>query len=673
MHFHTPNISQDGRLHCLLRLAIRNMVNVHTLRIVYGHMSLTNLLVEGFLDQARSRRISIRKLWLESCCLSISSIHFLSPDNVTGLKSIRIRRLHIASLETMCLRKMGFLEYTLSRGGQYYQLHNGAGNWIGTTIHLSEEGLPEQWPRQTAMELTNKANAYDALMWKEMPSIKDYVDANQHLIVESKAKTSPINPMEWILKCSASTLTSLNLDWILWRRQELDPYDDSKAVLDLLTALRFPHLRAFQLRNAVLPLTKLPDNVFLFENRFLEFMEEHPKIQSLGWPLDRFYSHTRPSVEVQNRTRKLVAHLATMITDLRVDSQYSGHGEPLTDLSQTTEEIHERLRRRKFIAEFAPQMRKVEQIKLEGGLPRDEKREILRALHWCPLKKIVMIGVSFPVGNTWGQQGVQLKVLDPGQGIGTVYNLDDEDLPGILQTYKRGFPMLHDFQFEPDYGWPPQAPLLQTAALHHASTVEELKICGYNGCPILSYQTPITDLLLNGLRQFDNLKQLVLSFWLLTWFEESYRDTEIIQSWLDRRSPSSTALVVVTPPQSPSQDYPVDPGQFPNADDIRVLPRQDFNRWAVTLKTQFSPSAIAYRVAHDIAPYLSPIAKGQPGGIKVRASFCLGIKEERRVANDIFDLDMRIGKNDQVLEFVGPREEGEPGRWWQKLESRGWF
>ena len=100
---------------------------------------------------------------------------------------------------------------------------------------------------------------------------------------------------------------------------------------------------------------------------------------------------------------------------------------------------------------------------------------------------------------------------------------------------------------------------------------------------------------------------------------------------------------------------------------------QDYNRWAVELKTQFTPSALAYRVAAEIGPYLSPIAKAREGGVRVRASFCLGARDEQRWANDIFDLDIRIGTGDQVLEFIGPREEGEKGRWWSKLEGRRWF
>ncbi|KAF1834184.1 hypothetical protein BDW02DRAFT_622076 [Decorospora gaudefroyi] len=680
MHFDADNLSQHDRLHILLKLAIQNMVNVHTLRIVYGHWKLTNALLAGFLDPGRPRSVPLRKLWLESCCFDKDTLYWLLPSKATGLESIRLRRLGNEVLDTVQRQPLRFMEFKLSRGGQYYQMHNGAGGFVGTTVHFSEQGMPDRWPRPTVEELVDKGRAFDAVMWDHLPGIRDYIDANPVVPESSTSERfapDPTNAMQWLIACSASNLTSLNLDWIHWRRNEsaTHPFSNASLFLTELAQLRFPHLRAFQIRNAALPLTQLPDNVYLLEDTFLDFLESHPKIQCLAWPMDKVYSHVKPSVDVQNRSRKLVAHLAMMLTDLRLDTQYTGQGESLTDECKTADEQLARLRRRRFIAEFAPHMRRIEQIKLEGGIPRDEKREMLRALHWCPLKKIVMIGVSFPAGNTWGGGGHQLRAIDPGQsGSDFIYNLEEEDLEGILAAYRRGFPMSSDFTFEPDYGWPAQAPLLQTVALHHASTVEELKICGYNGCPILSYPTPITSPLLTGLRSYDNLKQLVLSFWLMTWYEDSYRDAEIIQSWLDTRSPASTALTIVTPRSSPPPDQPVDPGHFPDFGNPRIIPRtQEFNRWAVALKTRFSPSALAYRVARDIGPFLSPVAKARKGGVRVRASFCLGAKEERRTASDIFDLDIKVGRADQVLEFVGPREEGEPGRWWAKLEDRRWF
>jgi hypothetical protein len=637
-------------------------------------MNLASSLVVGFLHQDRPRRVPLRKLWLENCCLSADTVRLLSRSNLTGLESLRLRRLDAASLLSAS-RPMGFLEFRPTRGGMYYPMHNGAGNWTPTTVQFSGEGMSEQFRRFSDVELMDHAKSFDFSVWQEHSEAAELVDLHPDLLqvdVGENVPAAQFQPMRWLLEGSTSTLTSLNLDWVLWRRNESEAGDESKSTIAFLAALRFPHLRAFQIRNAVLQQTRLPDDVFLLEDTFLEFMEYHHKLQCLAWPLDKVYSHKRPSIEVRNRSRKLIAHLANMLTELRLDAQYAGHGEPLTDASHTADEMYECIRRRRFIAEFVPYMRRIERIKLEGGLPRDEKREILRALHWCPLKKIVMIGVSYPAGNTWGPHGLNLKALDQGSNWDDIHNLEDEDHQGILEAYRRGFHMPENFEFEPDYGWPAQAPLLQTISLHHASKVEELKICGYNGCPILSQPTPITDPLLNGLRHFDNLKQLVMSFWLLTWYEGAYRDTEIIKYWMDSRSPASTALVVVTPPRSPDQDMPVGPGQFPLFQ-ARMAPPQEFNRWAVALKTSFSPSALAYRVARDIGPYLSPVAKSRPGGVRMRASFCLGVRDERRPASDIFDLDMRIGRDDQVLEFTGPREEGEKGRWWQKLESRRWF
>ncbi|KAJ4374231.1 hypothetical protein N0V83_002972 [Neocucurbitaria cava] len=174
MHFHGETLSQDARLHALLKLAIRNMVNVHTLRVVYGHWKLASALVVGFLDQSRSWRVPLRKLWLETCCLTIDSLHSLVPSRTTGLESIRIRRLRTESPRTIRARGMGFLEFHLSRGGHELQMHNGAGGWIGTTVHLSEEGLPERWPRQMESDLMAKAKAFDAAMWDELPEIKTF-------------------------------------------------------------------------------------------------------------------------------------------------------------------------------------------------------------------------------------------------------------------------------------------------------------------------------------------------------------------------------------------------------------------------------------------------------------------------------------------------------------------
>ncbi|KAF2681365.1 hypothetical protein K458DRAFT_392157 [Lentithecium fluviatile CBS 122367] len=672
MYFHADNLSQDRRLHTLLWLAIRNMVNVHTLRIIYGHFNITKILLGAFLSPNRPQRIRLRKLWLESCSLSLLETDyggFLSPEYLTGLESIRVRRLRAESANTPERSKMRFKEFRLSRGGHARQMHNAAGGWFWSTVEYSTENVPRGWLFLSTDELRAKAAEYDAIIWNELPDVRQFVEENQFAAVSQLALP---NPMMMLFEKSASTLTSLNLDWIVWRQAETN--QDLPAIQDLqqLSRLRFPHLRAFQVRNAVVPESKLPDGVYLLEDMFLEFLEAHSKIQCLAWPVDKFYSHIKPSTDIQNRTRRVVAHLGNVLVDLRLDSYYSMNGETFTDESREPHEQQQRVRRRRFISEFAPYMCKVEQLKLEGGVPRDEKRELVRALHFSPLKKLVLIGVTFPVGNTWGLRGDDLKSLDPAQGSDATAHLEEEDLDGILTAYRNSAPLPPNFQFEPYYGWGAEAPFLQTLSLHHAETVEELKLCGYNGSPILSYATAITGPLLHPLCHFENLRQLVISFWLLTFFEDSYRDAEIIQSWLDTRSPTSTALVVVTPPASPAPTPPVDPAMMPQFHTTTQRP-QEFNRWAVALKTRFTPSALAYRVARDIGPHLSNKAKERPGGVRVRASFCLGTRMEGKTANDIFDLDIRVGRNDQVLEFVGPREEAEQSRCWAKLRSRRWF
>lgn len=477
----------------------------------------------------------------------------------------------------------------------------------------------------------------------------------------------------WLAEPS-STITSLNLDWILWRAAN-DEGDDEHArdeharqILACLSRSRFPNLRAFQIRNAVTPVTRFPDNIYLLEATFLGFLEYHQKIECLAFPLDRFYSHDKPSEDVLRRSRQLVAHFSTVLVDLRVDSYYNRHCEPLTDLSQTLPAQQQRLRRRRFIAEFAPYMTKIEHIKLEGGIPRDEKLEILRALRQCPLKKIVQIGASFPAGNTWGASGEHLRAVD--EGVQGVYDLEREDEYYIGATWKDPPKALMPFKSIPVYGHTRRPPPLWDIAAEHAETVEELKLCGFNGSPILSHPSPITQKLLYPLIHFHNLREIAISMYLITFFEDGDQDAQIIQSWKDIRSPTSTALVIVTPPASPQPPSPtlVTPTTASDFPSPAARP-QSFNRWQVALKTKYSPSALAYRVAEDISPFLSSRALARKGGVKVRASFGLGVPGTK----DIFNLDVRIGEGGKLLSFVGPREEGEEGRWWEKWESRRWF
>jgi len=681
MHFNGENISQDNRTLKLLQLAIRNMVSVQTLRVIFGHYNITKGLLEGFLDPDRVRRIPLRKLWLESCSFLFAKIEIRPSVDMSGLESVRIRRLRAEDLSIPGSYTMPRMTFRLSRGAHILSLHNGAGGLYHTTIEFDEHNPPSRLRLISRNEMSIKAKAYDELTWNNLQEIGSFVEQAE-LSVTTREKCAPQLPLIHLLKISSSTLTSLNLDWILWRADSETASMDNQLVNNTiiqLSKLRFRNLRAFQVRNAVVETTRLPVGLYLLEPGdfvaplFLDFLEAHPKIQCLAWPMDRFYSHSKPHINIRSRCSRLVAHLGQMLVDLRIDSYYNHHGEGFTDVGTYPSQKNARIRRRRFIAEFAPFMRKVKQIKMEGGIPRDEKREVLRALHHCPLQKIVLIGVSCPIGNTWGHQAEDLKEIDEGnhdfRGI-----LEEEDKEAIWNTYNTTPLVPDDYEFTPSYGWPPSPPLIHTIAAHHASTVTELKFCGYNGSPVLTNGTSITKPLLWPLRHFHNLRQLVISMWLFTYYDFEDRDEEIIASWVSARSPSSTALVVVTPAgssrnSSPSPSPPVAPTIAPQTPNPHATSRQqDFNRWSVILKTQFSPSALAYRVAADIGPHLSPIAKEREGGVRVRASFCLGTS-----TGDIFDLDLRVGKDNALLEFVGPREEGEKNRWWDKLEGRRWF
>ncbi|KAI5249433.1 hypothetical protein E4T43_00919 [Aureobasidium subglaciale] len=286
---------------------------------------------------------------------------------------------------------------------------------------------------------------------------------------------------------------------------------------------------------------------------------------------------------------------------------------------------------------------------MEGGIPRDEKREIIRALRQCPLEKIVMIGVNCPVGNTWGFNGKDIGSLgineDPNdpEDFGSLEEEDSDEIVRLGTTTPD--PVPRNEVFEAEYGWPPAGPFIHTLASYHASTVTELKFCGYRGAPLLWSPTPITNYMLVPLRNFHNLRRLIISLWLHTLWEGEHRDDEILDYWLNTRDASTTALVTTTP--------------------------EEPTGWAKELATKYAPAVIAARIVTFMGPLISEQAKSQHGGMHVRASFCIGSY------GGLFDFDVIIGKDangkDELREWKGPREELHPERRAEKLRNRRWF
>jgi hypothetical protein len=296
-------------------------------------------------------------------------------------------------------------------------------------------------------------------------------------------------------------------------------------------------------------------------------------------------------------------------------------------------------------------MQNIQCLKLEGGIPRDEKRETIRALHQCPLQKIVMIGVNCPIGNTWGFGGRDVGSLginedpDDPDDFGS---LEEEDTDEIVRLgIATPQPANLSNNFEAQYGWPPSGPFLHTLASCHANTITELKFCGYRGAPLLWDPTPITTHMLAPLRHFHKLRHLILSLWLHTLWEGDHRDDEILAYWLDTRDASSTALVINNNTNEPPTG------------------------WAKELAEKYEPRVMAARIVTLMGPYISERAKARPGGMHVRASFCIGSY------GGLFDFDVIVGKaadgSDELKGWKGPREELHPERRAEKLRNRRWF
>lgn len=242
--------------------------------------------------------------------------------------------------------------------------------------------------------------------------------------------------------------------------------------------------------------------------------------------------------------------------------------------------------------------------------------------------------------------------------------LEEENKDAIIESASESLPLpASSFKFQAEYGWPPGPPLLHTIAVHHRSTLTELKLCGYIGSPILHEPPTITAFMLHHLCHFSNLKTLIMSFWLMTYFDFDTREAEIIKYWLDQRDAASTALTIArldsvlptgTPPTIAYQTGETD------------IDAREINPWQDALERLYSPSALATAVFKLVAPHLAPAARA--AGVNVRASFCIGVE-----TGDIFDLDVAINNDDRPKSWKGPREEGEKERWWGKLEARQWF
>jgi hypothetical protein len=744
--FSSNKLSNDWRTLRLARLAIKNMTSVQTLRIVNGHPNLTAVLLQEFLSCGTS---TLRRLWLESCSLaavpSLNILEYCLPK----LESVRFRRLKLVN---------GQWSYSYSRGGGFHAFQNGRASHYETSVRFSDWG--DEWrdvlsltPESLSPSFTPSTALLNEAMYDCLPEAKSLAE-NPCLMDDRPVIFHPENVgtaygygLYRIIQWASSTLTNLTLDWILTSQPHyMTEMDNQYNLFHKLSNLTFPKLRAFQLRNAVTSDTKLAVNIYLLHPTMVQyesidfqqpvnmlgFLERHNNLQCLAWPMDRFYNHKSVSKEEASRAREVVTKLGQTLLSLRVDHDYTARGEVQTDNALDFQSVVSRSRRRLFVSEFASRMLKLKSLKMEGGIPRDEKRETVRAVHRCPLEKVVLIGVSCPLGNTWGAHGVDLSNADDGHlsfhGI-----LEPEHEDALRDSAAEGsLEDMSHFTFRgPGFGWPPAPPLLHTMALHFSTTITEIKLCGYNGSPILHKPTAITPTLFHHLRYFHNLRHLILSLWLMTYFDWDYRELEIVEYWISQRESTSTAVVpfneeaqevtdrveqpahvlesasAVDPPSasdnvememdisgvSPASFDPdlVDDTTFawefghlgeiaysppePIVDDESVE-ADDGNAWAIALQERYSPKVMAHAVYDLVGPHLSMQARSKKyadgrNGVNVRGSFCLGAD-----TGDIFDLDVLIDDREGGVvpgAWKGPREEGEKERWRGKMDGRQWF
>lgn len=119
------------------------MVNVHTLRIIHGHLHINDALVRCFFDSTRVKSTPVRRLWLENC--HISAAHCLSAcDNRLNLprdlhfhelESIRFRRLHMQTGRLMDVLSSWPDPFVLARGSSMADLQDGVGGFYPASIN----------------------------------------------------------------------------------------------------------------------------------------------------------------------------------------------------------------------------------------------------------------------------------------------------------------------------------------------------------------------------------------------------------------------------------------------------------------------------------------------------------------------------------------------------------
>jgi len=385
------------------------MTRVNTLRLVFGHPKLTEALLRCFFDADRQAENRVKRLWLDNIDIVAGTEQSSTFEkyglplklNFRGVETLRLRRLPLGAVELDDQLKLTRrTQVVYSRGGRAGELSDGlGGNYLTTTNFAGAETIPGLEQAELAGEdssssqqlspleaLMHSAHRFDDAIYENLSreykippevvtaNIPSHQQRSLHTYMdrwtapvnqgpeENRAFTqlfrtnvpSPAACARLLLTDISTTLTSLNIDWAVtlpsfhFQLESADFVKWIKWYSDLFS-LRFPHLRAFQYRNAVTDHTYLPPGLYLLDHsasvfkgvhseqrleeeglqldfaidlKPLEFVEAHAdQLQCLAWPMARFFSHEL-NPDISPRVQRVIEKLGRSLVDLRVDEWY---------------------------------------------------------------------------------------------------------------------------------------------------------------------------------------------------------------------------------------------------------------------------------------------------------------------------------------------------------------
>lgn len=319
--FRGLTLSHDPRTLKLLERACSNLTNLHTLRVIFGHWNITRGLLKGLLTTFRICDKPLRRIWLENCSLAGIPVNLIRDANLQGIESIRLRRMHLISGVGNVRKQQVYFRGPTSearqdgQGGLYattttpkalqdamltniFETSNEHAQTLEKLHPLPIEGLPirrAESPYGEAMAhweaMFEEASTFDDSIFEGLRSslprdmtfcngdelahrvraayhVPSSGDAAEQGLLFSAAE--PSTTAMALFRGSSKSLKSLNLDWLLIRRTDNRFLQISlaglRSAMNQLFLLRFPQLRAFQLRNAVVAECELPPDLYLLES-----------------------------------------------------------------------------------------------------------------------------------------------------------------------------------------------------------------------------------------------------------------------------------------------------------------------------------------------------------------------------------------------------------------------